>query len=90
MTKGELVERVSKLTGLTGTQAKASVDSVFSEITKSLKKKNSVVIVGFGTFSTVKRSARTGRNPKTGEQIKIKAQNSPKFKAGKGLKDAVK
>ena len=90
MTKGELVEKVAKATGLDGTKTKAAVDGVFSEITKTLKKGDTVVIVGFGTFSVVKRSARQGRNPKTGEPIKIKAQRSPKFKSGKSLKDAVK
>ena len=90
MTKGELVQQVASTTGLSGVAAKNAVDSVFEEITKSLKKKKDVVVVGFGTFSVVRRGARTGRNPKTGEAIKIKAQNSPKFKAGKSLKDAVK
>ncbi len=90
MTKGELIERVVKSTGLPATKVKSVVDTVFSEITKALKKKDSVAIVGFGTFQAVKRSARIGHNPKTGEKIKIKAQFSPKFKAGKGLKDAVK
>lgn len=90
MTKGELVSSVAQSAGITNAQAKSAVDSVFDEIVKSLKKKKDVVIVGFGTFSVVKRKARTGRNPKTGETIKIKAQNSPKFKAGKSLKDAVK
>ena len=90
MTKGELTDKVAKAAGLTNSAAKSAVDAVFDEITKSLKKKKPVVLVGFGTFSVVKRSAREGRNPKTGEAIKIKAQNSPKFKAGKSLKDAVK
>ena len=90
MTKGELIDAVAKESKLNGTQAKNAVDAVFSSITKSLKKKDPVVVVGFGTFSVVRRSARTGHNPKTGEEIKIKAQNSPKFKPGKSLKDAVK
>ncbi len=90
MTKGELVAKVGEAAGLTNSQAKTAVDSVFGEITKSLKKKAAVTIVGFGTFSVVRRGARKGRNPKTGEEIKIKAQSSPKFKAGKSLKDAVK
>lgn len=90
MNKGELSEAVAKVAGLSNVLGKKVVDSVFGIITKSLKKKEPVVVVGFGTFSVTRRSARTGRNPKTGEAIKIKAQNTPKFKAGKTLKDAVK
>ncbi|MFC1819809.1 HU family DNA-binding protein [Thermodesulfobacteriota bacterium] len=67
----------------------AAVDCIFSAITKSLKKKGAVTLVGFGTFKVDKRKARTGRNPQTGEAIKIKAKNVPKFVAGKALKDAV-
>lgn len=89
MTKGELVQKVAESADLTNAQAKIAVDTVFDQIVNSLKKKQDVVIVGFGTFSVVKRNARTGRNPKTGEPIKIKAKKSPKFKAGKSLKDAV-
>ena len=90
MTKGDLVSAVAKAANVSGVQAKAAVDATFNEITKSLKKGNDVVLVGFGTFSRVRRKARSGRNPKTGEVIKIKAQNTPRFKAGKSLKDAVK
>ncbi len=89
MTKGELVQKVAESADLTNAQAKVAVDTVFDSIVGALKKKQDVVIVGFGTFSVVKRNARTGRNPKTGEPIKIKAKRSPKFKAGKSLKDAV-
>ena len=88
--KSDLVEKVAKDTKLSNAQAKRAVDSVFDNISKDLKKKKSVVLVGFGTFSVTKRGARIGRNPKTGEQIKIKARMSPKFKAGKSLKDTVK
>ena len=88
MNKGDLINEVAKVTS-TKKEAAAAVDCVFSTITKSLKKKNSVTLVGFGTFSVSKRKARTGRNPQTGEKIKIKAKKVPKFTAGKALKDAV-
>lgn len=90
MNKGDLTEAVAEATGQSNAASRSAVDAVFSEITKALKKKDSVVIVGFGTFSVARREARTGRNPKTGESIKIKAHNSPKFKSGKSLKDAVR
>jgi DNA-binding protein HU-beta len=70
-------------------EAQAAVDCVIATITKSLKKKNAVTLVGFGTFKVDKRKARKGRNPQTGEVIKIKAKKVPKFVAGKALKDAV-
>ena len=89
MNKGELVEAVAKSAGVSVASAHNVVSAVFGEITKSLKKKQKVAIIGFGTFSVSKRKARKGRNPKTGEVIDIKAQNSPKFKAGMSLKDAV-
>lgn len=88
MNKGDLIAELAKVT-CTKKEAEAAVDCVFSTITKALKKKDTVTLVGFGTFKVGKRKARTGRNPKTGEAIKIKAKNSPKFVAGKGLKDAV-
>ena len=71
-------------------EAKEAVDSIFSTIIKALKKKDSVSLVGFGTFKVDKRKARKGRNPQTGEEIKIKAKKVPKFVAGKVLKDAVR
>ena len=88
MNKGDLVNEVAKVTG-TKKDAQAAVDCVLDTITRALKKKGEVTLVGFGTFKVAKRKARTGRNPKTGEAIKIKAKNTPKFVAGKGLKDAV-
>ena len=88
MNKGDLVNEVSKVVS-TKKEAKAAVDCVFSTITKTLKKKDTVQLVGFGTFKVDKRKARKGRNPATGEEIKIKAKNVPKFVAGKALKDAV-
>jgi len=70
--------------------AGAALDSFMSNVTKALKKKDGkVTLVGFGTFAKVRRKARKGRNPQTGEPIKIKAKNAVKFKAGKKLKDAV-
>jgi DNA-binding protein HU-beta len=88
MNKGDLVNAVAKVTA-TKKDAQAAVDCVFDTITKALKKKGEVTLIGFGTFKVAKRKARTGRNPKTGEALKIKAKSVPKFVAGKGLKDAV-
>jgi len=88
MNKADLISEVAKVTG-TKKEAQDAVDTVLSTITKALKKKGQVTLVGFGTFKVEKRKARTGRNPQTGEKIKIKARNVPKFVPGKGLKDAV-
>jgi DNA-binding protein HU-beta len=88
MNKGDLINEVAKVVN-TKKEAQDAVDCILSTITKSLKKKNSVSLVGFGTFKVDKRKARKGRNPQTGEEIKIKAKNVPKFVAGKALKDAV-
>lgn len=90
MNKTELVEHIQNETGLSKSDAAKALDAVVSGITKSLKKKTDVTLVGFGTFTVVKRKARTGRNPATGETIKIKASTQPKFKAGATLKNAVK
>lgn len=90
MNKSELIEAVANSADLTKAEAGRAVDAVIDNITKVLKKKDGKVsLVGFGTFSVRKRAARTGRNPKTGESIKIKAGKTPGFKAGKALKDAV-
>ena len=88
MNKGDLINEVAKVTG-TKKEAQAAVDCVFDTITKALKNKDQVTVFGFGTFKVNNRKARTGRNPKTGEAIMIKASNVPKFVAGKALKDAV-
>ena len=88
MNKGDLVNEVAKVVS-TKKEAKAAVDCIFSTITKTLKKNKSVTLVGFGTFKVNKRKARQGRNPQTGEKIKIKAKKVPKFVPGKTLKDAV-
>lgn len=89
MNKTELVEAVSKSADLSKSDAGDAVEAVLGAVTKALKKGDTVSLVGFGTFSVKKRAARTGRNPRTGETIKIKASKIPSFKAGKGLKDAV-
>ncbi len=90
MTKAELVEKMAKDAGISKVAASAALSSFIDGVTKSLKKKDGkVTLVGFGTFSKVRRKARTGRNPQTGESIKIKACNVVKFKPGKGLKDAI-
>ena len=89
MSKGDLIESVAKSAALSKAKASVAVNAVLDSITKSLKKGKSVSLVGFGSFSVVKRKARNGRNPQTGKTIKIKATKAPKFKAGKGLKEAV-
>jgi DNA-binding protein HU-beta len=91
MNKVGLVEEVMKITGIeVKKQAVAAVEAVFDTITKTLSKGDEVAITGFGTFRIAKRAARMGVNPKTGEKIQIAASIKPKFRAGKGLKEAVK
>jgi DNA-binding protein HU-beta len=90
MTKAELVEKMAKDAGISKVAAATALDSFMEGVTKALKKKDGkVTLVGFGTFMKTRRKARKGRNPQTGEAIKIKAANVVKFKAGKKLKDAV-
>ena len=90
MTKAELVAKMAKDAGISKAAAAKVLDSFASNVTKALKKKDGkVTLVGFGTFSKTRRKARKGRNPQTGEAIKIKATNVVKFKAGKKLKDAI-
>ncbi len=89
MNKGDLINEVAKVVG-TKKQAQAAVDCVFNSITAALKKKDTVTLVGFGTFKVARRKARKGRNPQTGEEIKIKAKRVPKFVPGKNLREAVK
>lgn len=89
MTKAELVEAVAKKAGLTKVQAEKAVAGFTEAVTETLKKGDKVMLVGFGTFSVGERAARTGKNPKTGQAIEVKASKSPKFKAGAGLKEAV-
>ena len=89
MNKQELIAAVADTSGLTKGDAVKAVEAVFDTISTSLKKGDEVRLVGFGTFSLSKRKASTGRNPRTGEPMTIKASTQPKFKAGKGLKDHV-
>lgn len=89
MNKNEFIDRVADLSDMTKADAGKAVDAVFDAITETLKKGDDVRLVGFGTFSASKRAARDGRNPRTGETIKIPASIQPKFSAGKGLKDAL-
>jgi len=90
MTKADLVAKMAKDAGISKAAAAKALSSFTGNVTKALKKKNGkITLVGFGTFSKVRRKARKGRNPQTGEAIKIKATNVVKFKAGKALKDAV-
>lgn len=90
MTKADLVEKMAKDAGISRAAAGKALDSFIVGVVKSVKKGNKVALVGFGTFSVAKRKARTGRNPQTGEPIKIPARKIPKFSAGKTFKDAVK
>lgn len=90
MNKAELIDAIAKGADISKAAAGRALDAAVGAIKKSMKKGDSVSIVGFGTFSTRKRGARTGRNPQTGAAIKIKASRVPKFKPGKALKDAVK
>ena len=89
MNKTDLIDAVSDSADLTKADAARAVDAVIASITKALKSGDSVTVVGFGTFQVRERAARTGRNPKTGDAIKIEASKNPAFKAGKALKDAV-
>ncbi|NOY53117.1 MAG: HU family DNA-binding protein [Deltaproteobacteria bacterium] len=89
MTKAELIETMASDAKISKASAAKALDSMIKSVTKTLKKGNKVTLVGFGSFSVVKRKARTGRNPKTGETIKIKAKKVPKFTPGKGLRSAL-
>jgi DNA-binding protein HU-beta len=89
MNKAELIDAVATSADLSKASAARALDSALEAIEKALKKGDSVTLVGFGTFIVRKRAARMGRNPRTGEAIKIKASKVPAFKAGKALKDAI-
>ena len=89
MNRAELVDVMAKEAGLSKTDADKALKAFTNAVSKELKKKGKVQLVGFGTFETAKRAARTGKNPQTGAAIKIPAATVPKFKAGKALKDAV-
>ena len=94
MNKSDLVDSLADKTGITKADASRAIDALFSTehgiIARALKKNDRVQITGFGTFEARKRKARTGRNPRTGESIKIAASKSPSFRAGKGLKDGIR
>lgn len=89
MNKAELIAQIADEAGITKTQANTALDSFVDAVTKTLKKGDKVTLVGFGTFSVSKRAARNGRNPQTGETIKIKARKVARFKAGKELSEKI-
>jgi DNA-binding protein HU-beta len=89
MNKADFISSIADSAELSKADAGRAVDAMVETITKALKKGDTVTLVGFGTFAIRKRAARTGRNPRTGQAIKIKASKNPAFKAGKALKDAV-
>lgn len=89
MNKSQLVDAVAEDTGFTKADAGIAVESVIDTVTRTLKRGDDVNITGFGKFSVVKRAARQGVNPRTGERVKIKASKAPKFSAGASLKQAV-
>ncbi len=88
MNKQELIGTVADTAGLSRGDASKAVEAVFDTITSALKRGDEVRLVGFGTFTVTRRKDSTGRNPRTGEPMSIKESSQPKFKAGKGLKDA--
>jgi DNA-binding protein HU-beta len=87
--KSDLIDHIAKAAGISKAAAGRSLDAATSTITKALKKGDAVTLIGFGTFYVGDRAARSGRNPRTGAEIRIKAAKSPKFRAGKALKDSV-
>ncbi len=90
MNKSDLIEHIATQADISKAAATRALDAIVGGVKTTLKKSGSVTIVGFGTFAVTKRAARTGRNPRTGAAIKIKAAKVPKFKPGKALKDALK
>lgn len=89
MNKSELITAIATQAGITKAEAGRVIDATTSAITTSLKKGEAVTLIGFGTFKVSKRAARTGRNPRTGAELKVAARNAPAFTAGKALKDAI-
>jgi DNA-binding protein HU-beta len=89
MNKSQLIEAIASHADISKAKAGETVDAFIKSVTSALKNGDTVTLIGFGSFSTAKRAARVGRNPKTGKEIKISATTTPKFKAGKALKDAV-
>jgi DNA-binding protein HU-beta len=90
MTKQELVTAIANEAGIKRTEAESAIKAFTDNIIKALKKEGKITLTGFGTFTVAKRKARTGRNPATGQPIKIKAGKSVRFRPGKGLKDSIK
>ncbi len=90
MTKSELVSKLAKVAGLTKAQAERALNGFMDIVKEELSKGGNITLVGFGTFEVVNRAGRKGRNPRTGEVIEIKPTKVPKFRPGKGLKEAVK
>jgi DNA-binding protein HU-beta len=90
MNKQELIDKVAKKSGLTKKDTQAVIEATVEAIMEAVKKGDKVALVGFGSFSQIKRAARKGRNPQTGKEITIAARKSPKFTAGKVFKDKVK
>jgi DNA-binding protein HU-beta len=90
MTKAEIIEKMGKDADISNSAAKKALESFIDSVKKTLKKGNKVTLVGFGTFSVSKRAARKGRNPRTGETIKIKASKTPKLRVAKAFKNAFK
>ena len=89
MTKTELIKAVAETANLSNKDADAAVNALLDTIKDELTKGEKIQLIGFGTFEVTKRAAREGRNPQTGETVKIKASKAPRFKAGKALKDAL-
>jgi DNA-binding protein HU-beta len=89
MNKQDLIDAIAKASGLSKAAAGRALDATTATVTKTLKKGDSVTLIGFGTFKVSKRAARNGRNPRTGAAIKIAARKAPVFSAGKALKDAL-
>jgi DNA-binding protein HU-beta len=90
MNKAELISRIAKEARTTRVQASRSIETITGEITRALKKGQRLTLVGFGTFATARRRARTGRNPQTGKPIRIAARRVPRFVPGRALKQAVR
>lgn len=89
MNKTELIDHIAKTADISKAASARAVEALIGAVRTTLKKNETVTLVGFGTFSVGKRAARTGRNPRTGEEIKIKEAKVPKFRPGKALKDAI-
>ncbi|MGA8050572.1 MAG: HU family DNA-binding protein [Burkholderiales bacterium] len=89
MNKGEMIEHIAQAAEISKSAAERAVDAMVAAIKSSLKKGDMVTLVGFGSFYVSDRAARTGRNPRTGEEVKIAAARVPKFRSGKALKDAI-